>query len=154
MTAGSLFRGTSNGWRRAASCALLIALMSLLAESCSTIRTTTAPDGTITRSVDEEALSYQITAGQWILAGCDGICATLACTGGVSPSSYAMYQRVSDKASITLEVAQCALKNYQALKNGANSMAMETAFNDLVRIILRLTTIYQGPTETAINSAT
>ena len=153
MTVGSLSRDTSNGWMRAVLFALLI-MMALSVGSCSTIRTTTAPDGTITRSVDEEALSYQITAGQWILSGCDGICATLACTGGISPSSYATYQRISGAASITLEASRCALTNYQALKNGANAMAMETAFNDLVRIVLRLTTIYQGPTETAINSAT
>ncbi len=151
MTRGSSFRNIGNGYRMAAFCALFLCLAMIA--SCGTIRTTTAPDGTITRTVDEEALGYQIEAGQWILYGCDGICATLAATGGLSPSSYAAYQRISEKASCTLDVARCALQNYQALKNGANEQAMGVAFSDLVRIILRLTAIYRGQT-TELNSAT
>jgi hypothetical protein len=113
--------------------------------SCaSPIKSTTLPDGTISRTVDEEALSYQITAGQWILSGCDGICAVLSATGKMPQSSYAAYQKVSDTASVTLETARCALQNYQALKNGANEQAMGVAFNDLCRIIMRLSAIYQG----------
>lgn len=121
-----------------------MALLNMATSCASPIKSTTLPDGTITRAVDEEALSYQITAGQWILSGCDGVCAVLSASGQMPQSSYVAYQKISDTASVTLEAARCALQNYQALKNGANEQAMEVAFNDLCRIVLRLSAIYQG----------
>lgn len=122
----------------------VMALLGMGTSCASPIKSTTLPDGTISRTVDEEALSYQITAGQWILSGCDGVCAVLNASGQMPQSSYAAYQTISATAYVTLEAARCALQNYQVLKNGANEQAMSVAFNDLCRIVLRLSSIYQG----------
>lgn len=129
-----------------------MALLSMATSCASPIKSTTLPDGTIARTVDEETLSYQITAGQWILSGCDGICAVLSASGQMPPSSYAAYRTISDTASVALEAARCALQNYQELKNGANEQAMSVAFNDLCRIVLRLSAIYQGRDPIAVSS--
>lgn len=120
---------------------LIVALAVMLSASCASMQSMNPASP----SFDPQALSYQISAGQWILSGTDGIFSVLHSTGKLSDSAFSSYQKISGTAEITLETAQMALKNYESLKNGANAQALAVAFQDLTRIVLELDRLYRDP---------